>query len=632
MVKEGAALNLGVFMPERRDGIRFAWRVSLLLGVCAASAPAWTRADDAVGQPKPAVVDPRVGKLIEQLGSTHYATREKAAAELSQLGLEAFDALHSAQEHSDIEVKERARYLLHSMKVVWSRPGDSSDVKRLLKDYSQQTENDRRTRIGQLARLDGLEGLNALCRLVRFEMSTVLAKEAALTIMNRPQFAEEANRAALREAIDEQIGPSQREAAQWLARYERTLDRPAELVADWDQHIAAERKLLSDFGEKQTSSKIVRDLYRWQAELLQKLERRDEAIDAVRQMIALSDGSRQQLLEIIDWLMQRQAWAVVDEVVLKFPESFQKDPFLLYRLAEAQVLRGDKDAGEKTAEQALALEPKDSHKHLEVAYQLQERGRFAWSEREYRGILNSVEMVSRDGVDVRSMLAEMLHDLQRDAEAAAVLGDIVKAMEADNAVQDTVESVSLRRSPPEIISRKYFFEALDHVAHDRLDQARVALDKGADANSEDADLIIAMYRLPKQDDEFKKKTKDLIDTAATEYKSMVDNMQRIIEDSDNEQNTDNAKNLQAMYCNQYAWLIGNTEGDFAEAIRLSHRSLEVRPEAAGYMDTLAHCYFSAGDYANAVKWQAKAVKLEPHSGQIVRALEKFETALREKMK
>jgi tetratricopeptide (TPR) repeat protein len=81
--------------------------------------------------------------------------------------------------------------------------------------------------------------------------------------------------------------------------------------------------------------------------------------------------------------------------------------------------------------------------------------------------------------------------------------------------------------------------------------------------------------------------------------------------------------------NQLAWLVSNTEGDFDEAVRCSLRSLDLRPDAAGYYDTLGRCYYAKGDYANAVSNQSKAVEMEPHSPQIVRQLELFKKALRE---
>lgn len=571
----------------------------------------------------------QVNKLIEQLGSPHYATRERAATELSQLGLEAFDALHAAQTSDDVEVAERARYLLHSMKVVWSRPSDSADVKRLLKDYGRQPEEERHSRIDQLGALDSAAGLDALCRLVRYEMSITLAKEAALLVMSSTDFASEQHRGALRKSVAEQIGDSQRPGALWLSTYVRSLDEPAMTAEEWQKLITAERQLLVQHGDAQSSNRIVRDLYRWQADYLQRLDRKSEAEDAARHMIAHSDGSREQLVEIIDWLMQRKSWGVVDEVAEKHPTRFAEDALLLYRLAEAQAERGAKEMAEKTADRAFALTPEESQRHLLVAYQLQDRGRFDWSEREYRSVIKSVELVSREGVEARSMLAEMLHELQRDKDAAETLSDLVKAVEADGAVADSINNLSLRRSPQELRSRMYFFTALDHLAKQETNHAKIALTKGAEANDEDADLLIVMHQLP-GGESWKKKTQEMIDAAATEFKRMVDEMQKLIELTDQESEQAEAKSIQAMFCNQYAWLIGNTDGDVQEAIRLSKRSLEIRPEAAGYMDTLAHCYFHAGDFENAVKWQSKAVKLEPHSGQIVRALAKFEKALAEK--
>ena len=82
--------------------------------------------------------------------------------------------------------------------------------------------------------------------------------------------------------------------------------------------------------------------------------------------------------------------------------------------------------------------------------------------------------------------------------------------------------------------------------------------------------------------------------------------------------------------NQLAWLIGNTEGDMNEAIKLSKKSLELSPDTGGYYDTLGRAYYGKGDYENAVENQLKAVELDPHSGQIQRQLKLFQDALKEK--
>ena len=84
--------------------------------------------------------------------------------------------------------------------------------------------------------------------------------------------------------------------------------------------------------------------------------------------------------------------------------------------------------------------------------------------------------------------------------------------------------------------------------------------------------------------------------------------------------------------NQYAWLVGNTEGDFDEAVRCARKSLELQPEEGGYYDTLAHVYFGKGDLENAVKYQTKAAQLDPHSGLIRGKLELFRKKLQEKKK
>jgi tetratricopeptide (TPR) repeat protein len=93
-----------------------------------------------------------------------------------------------------------------------------------------------------------------------------------------------------------------------------------------------------------------------------------------------------------------------------------------------------------------------------------------------------------------------------------------------------------------------------------------------------------------------------------------------------------AKNVLSQAYNEYAWLVGNTEGNLAQALEYSHKSLELWPNYGVYLDTLAHCYFARGDYAEAVRYQRQAVAADPHSGQIARALQRFEQAWEESKK
>jgi hypothetical protein len=79
--------------------------------------------------------------------------------------------------------------------------------------------------------------------------------------------------------------------------------------------------------------------------------------------------------------------------------------------------------------------------------------------------------------------------------------------------------------------------------------------------------------------------------------------------------------------NQWAWLIANTEGDYAKAVRFSRRSLDLEPGTPSFLDTLGRCYFSAGDVENAAKSQREAVALIPHMQVMQRQLKEFEKAL-----
>ena len=141
------------------------------------------------------------------------------------------------------------------------------------------------------------------------------------------------------------------------------------------------------------------------------------------------------------------------------------------------------------------------------------------------------------------------------------------------------------------------------------------LDKGLAADPEDLDVLIACYHLPGQTPEYHAKIVESIKKTSEKLRDDI---------------TANPEDAAA--CNQYAWLVGNTEGNFDEAIKCSQKSIELQPEEGGYYDTLAHAYFGKGDLENAVKNQLKAAELDPHSGLIQRKLELFRKKLEEKKK
>jgi hypothetical protein len=139
-----------------------------------------------------------VSQWIEDLGNPSFEIRELAEAELAALGFAAFDALTVAEESDDLEISQRARFLLRSMTASWVRESDPPEVKKLLEGYEQQTEVGRNDILQRLALMPDDAGVNALCRLARYEKSPLYSKRAALEVMFRRSRADQPTRGARR--------------------------------------------------------------------------------------------------------------------------------------------------------------------------------------------------------------------------------------------------------------------------------------------------------------------------------------------------------------------------------------------------------------------------------------------------
>jgi tetratricopeptide (TPR) repeat protein len=565
----------------------------------------------------------QVAAWIQELGAGDYARRERAQARLRRLGLEVFDQLYDAQSSDDIEIALRARYLIGSLTIRWAQDEDPPAVRELLRAYHEQGEEDRGNLVKQLVELPENQGLEAACRIVRFETSNLLSKRTALLIMQKRADPNAADAPTVADRVAKSVGTSSREAAHWLRVYVATLRRPTATLAEWEAISTQEEQTFSNTADR-SAVDIVRDLLRWRADLLERIGRSEESLALILKTFDLLDGTQQQLNDAVDWLLQRQRWGAVIEIASRFPQRFQESAGLLYRLAEAQSQQGLEDQAEKTAELALNANLEDHREHILAAYALQERGLLEWSEREYRGLMQRVSPGSPEGLQVRLFFSELLHDLQRNEEAAEVLRDLVQAMEKDQNVKYLV--ARFRRDPGSIASRMHYFLAEHARSKGDSKKSVENLKKAIQYDAADADVLIGMYRASADDPVWRKETLNLIAEAIRVFRDEANDFETQVAEAPNEEIRGIYRRELAAACNQLAWLLSNTEGDYDEALRSSQRSLELRPETAGYLDTLGQCYYAKGDYENAVLHQSRAVELEPHSRQIRRQLEFFQKA------
>ncbi|MEX2112129.1 MAG: hypothetical protein WD845_03035, partial [Pirellulales bacterium] len=494
-------------------------------------------------------------------------------------------------------------------------------VQTILGDYEAQANERRLIRIKQLAELPANQGLPWLCRLVRFEASPVLSKHAALAIMDQKLPPDKALWDERVATITSHMARSRRPAAAWLLSYVQAHDDPAAALATWSELTQSEQRQLETHPQD-TSSRIVTELLLGKVALLDRLDRAEDTGGVMREMVLCERGDAQSLGKLIDWLAQRKAWDVIDEVATRFAATIDLDAMLLYTLCEAQRMQRKDDLAEQTADKALKLGGENPVEHFQVAKQLLDRGLTEWSDRELNHVIALGPAASPAAIQARLLQSDSLHDRLRDREAAERIKELMDVVDGDPNVQQQVKLLLQQsdKSVDFLRARMFFYFACAAGEEGKIDEQRSFLDKAIVQEPADLDVIIALHRLKDVEPERRQRIAALI-------KSVVDDCRDKMEEFPDD----------PVYYNELAWLVANTEGDADDAIRLSHKSVElVRAEAASdadfkrlgqYLDTLAHCYFAKRDYASAVKYQSEATKLDPHTRAIGRQLEVFRAAL-----
>jgi tetratricopeptide (TPR) repeat protein len=598
---------------------RMEWRAAaagiVLLAVLPAiavgpAAQSSAAAAEAETKPKGPVDQARVAKLIEQLGADDFFAREKAQAELGEIGVEAFDVLTEAADRlRDVEVAERLTYLLRTIRVEWVDKNDTAEVRNLLQNYEGMEQAGREKTIDDLARIPGTAALPALCRIVRFERSPQLSKRAAVRILEQ-KVAADADWTKRAASLEAGIAASPRPAAEWVRAHQLEKADPTAAVAALKKWTEVEEQVLRQYPHR-TTTEIVMSLLRHQSNLYKTLNRPQEAVAALVRMIGLESDGTAVLMEVILALTEQKAWADLDHVVERYSDRIHAEPLLLYAVADAAVRQGKTDVAERYVVAARQLFEGDQRRHIYTAQELQRKGFADWSEQEYQA---SIRMGTPGHVltlFAQFSLSEMLHDRLRDLDAAKILDDATKGMEI--AIAQGLDFSDTRRGIEANRARAHYFYALHFERQkDTKEQVRHLLE-GLGDDQYDAEILIALFKVTELDATVRDRVRRLIRESADEYRRQI-----------REQSPD-ASDADTAY-NQLAWLISNTEGDFQEALKASQKSLEIKPDSPGHLDTLGRCYFASGDVDNAIKTQRRAIELDPHSQQMKRQLAEFEAA------
>ncbi len=566
----------------------------------------------------------RIQQLIGDLGSPHYTTRRAAANELRQIGADAFDLLDVATNSADPEVASSANYLLRQVPIRWVQPDDHPLVRSAMRNFNQQADARRLLRVESLDQLSGGKGLAALCRIVRYDRSPLVSRLAAVAII-RPSERSKGQQRVDTAIIERELGASTRMPAQWLRQLVIQQRDPASSVAGWRQFIDQESAQLGkNLGD--TSSDVLLGLNWNMADVYRQIGDQQALGNARDQMITYAaEASDKTLVSLLAWMTEHKSWDMLDAFIAKHQSRLEQSKSPLYYAALARAAEGKKDQAEELAAKAALFPSQEGTlEGLSIARDLEERSQFEWAVREYR---QAIEKQSPDSIDSflgRIWLANLLHDYEHEKEAAEALEPLAKAVRSEGRLAQEYRRLARIYhdqidfpTPSEVVSRYRFYLASQYQDEKDWQRARGELELAIEADPMNADVLIDMYRLPETDAQWRKNVLARIHDLCQTF------------EKDIEKNSSDATAY-----NQWAWLVSNTEGDYQQAVRYSHRSLELNKRgesgAASFLDTLGRCYYAVGDYENAVKYEREAVAKVGYLKVMQRQLAEFEKALADK--
>lgn len=533
-----------------------------LMSCLAAGSPGLTEEDSGNSQ---------IRQWVQQLGDESFLVRQRAETHLIRIGIPAYPELQRVKQKYDVEVSRRAEYILSKIEQDLLDQEDT-EVAFWLLNYMTASNRAYKARMIWLFADPTLdfpkgEGLQTLCRLVRFEENPALRLESAKTLIASPPVQPILCQKWYRHIRDTFHEPGDDALLQCLAHY-------AKLWCDLDD---SDTKTTSDFQEQ------VRHV---SAETMRLLERPENTIQR---------GSG------IDILLH-------------------------YAVAELQERAGLTEDRNKTVSSALAIEPQPMqtpepiqqigltdglplNEHYYVGQCLKQRFHLHWASAHFRRAMATDDLslhlvASKEVIDVT---ANYFADY---ASAAAYWDKHIEVLNSSEykAQYDSTESLARAQK------QRIYCLAAKAAEDGNWEQVRdCTMQAWSVPNTtieiSDIDMVILAYRLGKQQS-----------NGGEEFRNKFD---QVLKQLWRNISGDYDQGPPEVVYNTAAWLLANTEGDYQSALTLVEAALKISPDDAIVMDTLAHVYFLGGRIEEAIRTQEQVVRMAPEAVIFCKALERF---------
>ena len=529
---------------------------------------------------------------IKNLAADSTVLHDLAMQRLARYGMTAANALVRALTTAPPAALPHVRDLL--TRLPQGSADDPPEVAKTLQNYNQLQASSRQEVGYRLTALPIEKSAPALLRLIAYEPQETVAWQLAVRM--RPWVSK------CRAAILAAHLPPRPATLRLLA-----WAQPDRAIEHMERAWAMARERQKAGADADAAALL--NLITTELATLYRVQKRFDAIETCWRQVADETKDPNAALSLMALLIERNQPERVEAEWKRCADWLAGDSRALYLLARAAAARHDERLEKDFIATARSLSPHDPEQHLFVGTYLMQRRWLDLAAGEFQRVL---EMVGADEQDrafeitARLRLADIhSHRRQPDKEAEQLdtALHLYKLFEersgGGGVITDQINNLKCRLL---LLNANRFGKTGNLAAQEK------ALRETLKLTPNHPDAVIALVELLRKRGTTREAA-ELVRTSSEFYRA------RIAEQPDDSEGYNNL-----------AWLLANTDTSLEEARKLSQKSLEIQPNTAAYLDTLAEIHLRLGKSAQAVEFQKQAIELEPESLDLVERLKKFEAA------